>query len=108
MASSGLFATNHSPESGAGTLRGSALLPRPWLLLRSDSDTRIFFSCADCVQFIDAHAFRRALGEEELRAHFVHPDAKRLIPFDTYNLFYRDDLETTRLAPLRQRALAIQ
>jgi hypothetical protein len=26
----------------------------------------------------------------------------RLIPFDTYNLFYRDDLERTRLAPLRR------
>jgi hypothetical protein len=25
----------------------------------------------------------------------------RLIPFDTYNLFYRDDLESTRLAALR-------
>ena len=29
-----------------------------------------------------------------------NPDG-RLIPFDTFNLFYRDDLETTRLAPLR-------
>jgi 7,8-dihydro-6-hydroxymethylpterin dimethyltransferase len=28
-----------------------------------------------------------------------------LIPFDTYNLFYRDELERTRLAPLRQPAL---
>lgn len=33
--------------------------------------------------------------------HIVHPDDGRLIPFDTYNLFYRDDLERTRLAPLR-------
>jgi hypothetical protein len=32
--------------------------------------------------------------------HIVHPDS-RLIPFDTYNLFYRDDLESTRLAALR-------
>jgi uncharacterized radical SAM superfamily Fe-S cluster-containing enzyme len=32
--------------------------------------------------------------------HIVHPDG-RLIPFDTYNLFYRDGLERTRLAPLR-------
>jgi hypothetical protein len=31
--------------------------------------------------------------------HIVHPDG-RLIPFDTYNLFYRDDLERTRLAAL--------
>ena len=34
--------------------------------------------------------------------HIVHPDG-RLIPFDTYNLFYRDELERTRLAPLRLR-----
>jgi hypothetical protein len=40
--------------------------------------------------------------------HIAHPDG-RLIPFDTYNLFYRDDLEQTRLAPIREaveRAMA--
>jgi hypothetical protein len=30
-----------------------------------------------------------------------------LIPFDTYNLFYRDDLEERVLTPLRQRAEAV-
>jgi hypothetical protein len=30
----------------------------------------------------------------------VHPGDLRIIPFDTYNLFYRDELERTRLAPL--------
>jgi hypothetical protein len=29
-----------------------------------------------------------------------------LIPFDTYNLFYRDDLERTRLAGLRAQDYA--
>jgi uncharacterized radical SAM superfamily Fe-S cluster-containing enzyme len=33
--------------------------------------------------------------------HIVHPDG-RLIPFDTFNLFYRDQLETERLIPLRR------
>jgi len=37
--------------------------------------------------------------------HIVHPDG-RLIPFDTYNMFYRDELERTRLEPLRKRAEA--
>jgi uncharacterized radical SAM superfamily Fe-S cluster-containing enzyme len=37
--------------------------------------------------------------------HIVHPRDGRLIPFDTYNLFYRDNLEQTRLEPLRQRAI---
>ena len=32
--------------------------------------------------------------------HIVHPDG-RIIPFDTYNLFYRDDREHTVLADLR-------
>jgi uncharacterized radical SAM superfamily Fe-S cluster-containing enzyme len=32
--------------------------------------------------------------------HIVHPDG-RLIPFDTYDLFYRDQLEQKRLAALR-------
>jgi 7,8-dihydro-6-hydroxymethylpterin dimethyltransferase len=32
----------------------------------------------------------------------VHPKDLRLIPFDTYNVFYRDDLERTRLEPLRR------
>ena len=38
--------------------------------------------------------------------HIVHPRDGRLIPFDTDNLFYRDDLESTRLAPLRAAARA--
>jgi uncharacterized radical SAM superfamily Fe-S cluster-containing enzyme len=37
--------------------------------------------------------------------HIAHPDGRRIIPFDTYNLFYRDGLEALVLAPLRARAL---
>ena len=51
------------------------------------------------VQFIDAHAFD-VRSVKKSCIHIVHPDG-RLIPFDTYNLFYRDELEATRLAPLR-------
>jgi uncharacterized radical SAM superfamily Fe-S cluster-containing enzyme len=32
--------------------------------------------------------------------HIVHPDG-RIIPFDTYNMFYRDERERTLLARLR-------
>ena len=35
--------------------------------------------------------------------HIAHPDGRRLIPFDTYNLFYRGDLEQRVLEPLRQK-----
>jgi uncharacterized radical SAM superfamily Fe-S cluster-containing enzyme len=54
------------------------------------------------VQFIDAYAFD-VRSVKKTCVHIVHPDG-RLIPFDTYNLFYRDDLERTRLAPLRGHA----
>jgi uncharacterized radical SAM superfamily Fe-S cluster-containing enzyme len=55
------------------------------------------------MQFIDVHSFdlRRV---KKTCVHIIHPDG-RLIPFDTYNLFYRDDLEKTRLAPLRDEIL---
>jgi phosphatidylglycerol---prolipoprotein diacylglyceryl transferase len=56
------------------------------------------------VQFLDAHAFD-VRSVKKTCIHIVHPDG-RLIPFDTYNLFYRDDLERTRLTPLRQRFVA--
>ena len=51
------------------------------------------------MQFIDAHAFD-VRSVKKTCVHIVHQDG-RLIPFDTFNLFYRDHLETTRLAPLR-------
>jgi uncharacterized radical SAM superfamily Fe-S cluster-containing enzyme len=56
------------------------------------------------MQFIDAHSFD-VRSVKKTCVHIVHPDG-RLIPFDTYNLFYRDSLEQTRLDPLRQRAEA--
>jgi 7,8-dihydro-6-hydroxymethylpterin dimethyltransferase len=55
------------------------------------------------VEFIDAQSFDlRSIKKTCI--HIAHPDG-RLIPFDTYNLFYRDDLEKTRLAPLREWAV---
>jgi hypothetical protein len=57
------------------------------------------------VQFIDAQSFDlRSI--KKTCVHIAHPDGKRLIPFDTYNMFYRDNLEQTRLQPLRERTLA--
>ena len=52
------------------------------------------------MQFIDAHSLDLR-SVKKACVHIVHPDG-RLIPFDTYNLFYRDALEQTRLAPLRR------
>jgi len=96
-----LFATNHSPRSGAGSLRELlCCLPKVFV---PDSITYENVFRVIIMQFIDAHSFD-VRSVKKTCVHIVHPDG-RLIPFDTYNLFYRDGLERTRLAPLRERAL---
>src|SRR5579862_9355810 len=95
-----LFATNHSPQSSAGTLRELlCCLPK---LLAPEAVTYENIFRIIIMQFIDAHSFD-VRSVKKTCVHIVHPDG-RLIPFDTYNLFYRDDLERTRLEPLRRRA----
>ena len=56
------------------------------------------------MHFIDAHAFD-VRSVKKSCVHIVHTTDGRLIPFDTYNLFYRDDLESTVLAGLRAGTL---
>lgn len=52
------------------------------------------------MEFIDAYSFDlRSIRKSCV--HIIHPDAKRVIPFDTYNLLYRDELEQTVLDPIR-------
>jgi hypothetical protein len=97
-----LFATNHSPRSGAVTLR-ELLCCLPKVLVPDHMTYENIFRII-IMQFIDAHSFD-VRSVKKTCVHIVHPDG-RLIPFDTYNLFYRDDLEQTRLAPLRQNAEA--
>ncbi|MFN3395123.1 MAG: radical SAM protein, partial [Candidatus Thermochlorobacter sp.] len=43
------------------------------------------------MQFMDAYNFD-VRSVKRACVHIVHPDG-RLIPFDTFNLFYRDDKE---------------
>ncbi len=93
-----LFATNHSPESSAGTLK-DLLCCLPSVDVPPELSYANLFRIL-IVQFIDAHAFD-VRSVKKSCIHFVHPDDGRLIPFDTYNLFYRDQLESTLLAPLR-------
>jgi len=98
-----LFSTNHSPQSQAATLR-ELLCCLPKVQAPEKLSYENLFRVL-IVQFIDAQSFDlRSI--RKTCVHIAHPDAKRIIPFDTYNLFYRDELEQTRLAPLRQRALA--
>jgi organic radical activating enzyme len=122
-----LFATNHSPASSAGTLRELlCCLPKVWIPndvttnhvetgaspvppARSAAESSPSLTYENIfriiiMQFIDAHSFD-VRSVKKTCVHIVHPDG-RLIPFDTYNLFYRDDLEQTRLDPLRRNAEA--
>ena len=97
-----LFATNHSPASSAGSLRELlCCLPK---VLVPDAITYENIFRIIIMQFIDAHSFD-VRSVKKTCVHIVHPDG-RLIPFDTYNLFYRDTLEQTRLDPLRKNAEA--
>ena len=98
-----LFATNHSPQAQATTLR-ELLCCLPQVLapkkLGYDNLFRVLI-----VAFIDAQSFDlRSI--KKTCVHIAHPDGKRLIPFDTYNMFYRDGLEERRLEPLRDRVMA--
>lgn len=102
-----LFSTNHSPQSGASSLR-DLLCCLPQVMVPAGLGYEHLFRVL-IVQFIDAYSFD-VRSVKKTCVHIVHPDG-RLIPFDTYNLFYRDDLEQTRLAPLRrhaERALALE
>jgi uncharacterized radical SAM superfamily Fe-S cluster-containing enzyme len=92
-----LFSTNHSPESGASSLR-ELLCCLPRISAPADLNYKNIFRVL-IVQFLDAHSFD-VRSVKKTCIHIAHPDG-RLIPFDTYNLFYRDHLEQTRLTPLR-------
>lgn len=96
-----LFSTNHSPESGARALH-DLLCCLPQVVAPEGLTYANIFRVL-IMQFIDAHSFDLRSVKKSC-VHIVHPTDGRLIPFDTYNLFYRDDLEATRLAPLRAAA----
>lgn len=92
-----LFATNHSPDSGAAALKELlCCLPRAQVPegLGYESIFRVII-----MQFMDAASFDLR-SVKKTCVHISHPDG-RIIPFDTYNLLYRDDLEERVLAPLR-------
>ena len=92
-----LFSTGIGSDTQPERLK-DLLCCMPRVLARGDVSYANIFRVL-IVEFIDAQNFDlRSI--KKTCVHIVHPDG-RLIPFDTYNLFYRDDLEQTRLAPLR-------
>ncbi len=94
-----LFSTNHSPRSSAGTLR-ELLCCLPQVSAPLNIDYSNVFRVI-IMQFIDAWGFD-VRSVKKTCVHIAHPDGQRIIPFDTYNLFYRDDLEKSILQPLRR------
>jgi hypothetical protein len=93
-----LFSTNHSPKSSATTLR-ELLCCLPKIMTAQFDYSNVFRVII--MQFIDAWSFD-VRSIKKTCVHIAHPDGKRIIPFDTYNLFYRDQLEETVLGPLRR------
>lgn len=93
------FATNHSPQSAGATL-AELLCCLPKVAAPLDLGYENVFRVI-IMQFLDAHSFD-VRSVKKTCVHIAHPDGKRIIPFDTYNLFYRDELESTRLAALRE------
>jgi len=92
-----LFATNHSPESQASCL-SELMCCLPQIAAPATLGYRDVFRVL-IVQFMDAQSLDiRALKKSCI--HMARPDG-RMIPFESYNLFYRDDLETGPLAQIR-------
>jgi len=92
-----LFSTSHSPDSSALSLKQllcclpSVAVPPH---ISYDNVFRILI-----MQFLDAYNFD-VRSVKKTCVHIAHPDG-RIIPFDTFNMFYRDD-KTALLEPLRR------
>ncbi len=84
-----LFSTSHSPESSAYSLR-QLLCCIPLVEVPEDFGYDNIFRVI-IMQFLDPYNFD-VRSVKRSCVHIVHPDG-RLIPFDTYNIFYRDQRE---------------
>lgn len=82
-----LFSTGHSPQGQAKHL-SDLLCCLPRVETPEGLTYRNVFRVL-IMQFIDAHAFDLRAVKKSC-VHIVQPDG-RIIPFDTHNLFYRDD-----------------
>ncbi|MEQ1895318.1 MAG: radical SAM protein, partial [Planctomycetota bacterium] len=99
-----LLATNHSPTSASHAL-ADLLCCLPRVALPGGVSYRNLFRVI-VMAFQDA----RSLDVRSVKkscVHIVHPADLRLIPFETYNLFYRGALERERLDPLRKRVVPV-
>ncbi|HEY9889770.1 MAG TPA: radical SAM protein [Candidatus Obscuribacterales bacterium] len=96
-----LFSTSHSPRSAATALK-QLLCCLPLVPVPSKFTYENIFRVM-IVQFMDAYNFD-VRSVKRSCIHIVHPDG-RLIPFDTYNLFYREgSVGAAKLAELQARS----
>ncbi|MDC1142045.1 radical SAM protein [Planctomycetota bacterium] len=89
-----LFSTHHSPKSSAVSLTSLlCCLPKFALPFKIGYDNMFRLIV---MQFLDAYSFD-VRSVKRSCVHIVHPDL-RIIPFDTYNMFYRPGLEVPKHA----------
>jgi 7,8-dihydro-6-hydroxymethylpterin dimethyltransferase len=81
-----LFSTNHSPESSATTLK-QLLCCLPLISVPNGLGYENIFRVV-IMQFLDPFNFD-VRSVKRSCIHIAHPDG-RIIPFDTYNIFYRE------------------
>jgi uncharacterized radical SAM superfamily Fe-S cluster-containing enzyme len=93
-----LFSTAASPGSSATSLK-QLLCCLPLVEMKGDLLTYDNIFRILIMQFLDPHNFD-VRSVKKTCVHIVHPDG-RIIPFDTFNLFYRDEKEK-RLNDLRE------
>jgi 7,8-dihydro-6-hydroxymethylpterin dimethyltransferase len=89
------FALNHSPESGEMSV-GSLLCCLPEFdvpeSIGYESLFRVLIIDFMDVRTMDVRSVKRSC------IHIVHPETLKIIPFDTYNLFYRPGLSLPNFA----------
>ena len=94
------FSTAHGPESASESLQTLlCCLPQVQGVPTLGYD-RVFRVIV--MQFLDRHTMDLR-SVRKACVHIPHPDGQRVMPFDTYNVLYRDALETETLVPLRAR-----
>ena len=98
-----LFSTHHSPDSAAEATE-KLLCCLPGIAPTPDVGYENVFRVI-IMEFLDAHSFD-VRSVRRSCVHMVHPVDGRMIPFDTYNLFYRGELESEHLDPLRRETAA--
>ena len=91
------YATNHSPGSWSASLR-ELLCCLPGIAAPSALSYENVFRVL-INHFIDAHSFETR-SIKKTCVHIAQPDG-RMIPFDTFNLFYREESQRMRLNSLR-------